>query len=255
MSEVAAAARRVTSRDLLPAHMLYKTSYSGRTARGTAVSRPAVCLTINQDETDSTGCAVNPASHPRCGHAGVCSGGFTRASIADIAQRAEGTHGAVYWHFRDKFEVFHALLTRQRSVVPFTTAPLERTRPDGSADALDWLKGQLQARLNDGLRDPLASTLYRIVYTKRESAPETVALSELVVAKNRKAEVRIEQSLHCALGPGRIEPGTDLARAAVFSHATLLGFLCRALFSLPDAGGEDVSRSIVDSIFRCIAGA
>jgi TetR/AcrR family acrAB operon transcriptional repressor len=38
--------------------------------------------------------------------------GVSRTSLGDIAQRAGATRGAVYWHFKDKVDVFSSMLSR-----------------------------------------------------------------------------------------------------------------------------------------------
>lgn len=38
--------------------------------------------------------------------------GVSRTSLGDIAERAGATRGAVYWHFRDKVDVFSSMLGR-----------------------------------------------------------------------------------------------------------------------------------------------
>ncbi|RGE40738.1 TetR family transcriptional regulator [Comamonas testosteroni] len=38
--------------------------------------------------------------------------GVSRTSLGDIAQRAGATRGAVYWHFKDKVDVFSSMLGR-----------------------------------------------------------------------------------------------------------------------------------------------
>lgn len=45
--------------------------------------------------------------------------GVARASLNEIAQRAGATRGAVYWHFKDKLDLFYAMLER-------VTLPLEQ---------------------------------------------------------------------------------------------------------------------------------
>ena len=43
--------------------------------------------------------------------------GVARASLSEIAQRAGATRGAVYWHFKDKVDVFSSVL--ERICMPF----------------------------------------------------------------------------------------------------------------------------------------
>jgi TetR/AcrR family acrAB operon transcriptional repressor len=61
--------------------------------------------------------------------------GVARASLNEIAQRAGATRGAVYWHFKDKVDVFSSMLAR--ICMPFEEicddrygdlAPLDRIR-------------------------------------------------------------------------------------------------------------------------------
>ena len=61
--------------------------------------------------------------------------GVARASLNEIAQRAGATRGAVYWHFKDKVDVFTSMLAR--ICMPFDEicddkycelVPLERIR-------------------------------------------------------------------------------------------------------------------------------
>ena len=44
--------------------------------------------------------------------------GVARASLAEIAQAAGATRGAIYWHFKDKVDLFNAMMDR-------VTLPLE----------------------------------------------------------------------------------------------------------------------------------
>ena len=46
--------------------------------------------------------------------------GVSRASLNDIARAAGTTRGAIYWHFKDKAELFNAMMER-------VTLPLEQT--------------------------------------------------------------------------------------------------------------------------------
>ena len=38
--------------------------------------------------------------------------GLSRASLSDIAQAAGATRGAIYWHFKDKVDLFNAMMER-----------------------------------------------------------------------------------------------------------------------------------------------
>ena len=38
--------------------------------------------------------------------------GVAHASLAEIAETAGVTRGAIYWHFKDKADLFHAMMLR-----------------------------------------------------------------------------------------------------------------------------------------------
>ncbi|QYY25947.1 TetR family transcriptional regulator [Diaphorobacter sp. MNS-0] len=63
--------------------------------------------------------------------------GVSRASLSDIAQAAGATRGAIYWHFKDKVDLFNAMMDRvthpleqvgSKSASMATLPPLERLR-------------------------------------------------------------------------------------------------------------------------------
>ena len=62
--------------------------------------------------------------------------GVSRTSLQDIAKRAGATRGAIYWHFKDKADLFNAMMER-------VTLPLEERvhrasfTPEGTPDISD----------------------------------------------------------------------------------------------------------------------
>ena len=87
--------------------------------------------------------------------------GVTRTSLAEVATAAGMTRGAVYWHFKDKADLFRAMC--DRATLPLD-AMFERAGATASADPLATLRalcvGALQRLADrsahaDGLRDHL----------------------------------------------------------------------------------------------------
>ena len=56
------------------------------------------------------------------------SQGVSRTSLQDIAQAAGATRGAIYWHFKDKADLFNAMMER-------ATGPLEQLAEVPNANA------------------------------------------------------------------------------------------------------------------------
>lgn len=70
--------------------------------------------------------------------------GVARSSLADIAQAAGVTRGALYWHFKDKAELFNAMMER-------VTLPLESElagAAEAPGDPIDTLTARLYRSLH-----------------------------------------------------------------------------------------------------------
>ena len=78
--------------------------------------------------------------------------GVAGTSLNDIAVEAGTTRGAIYWHFRDKADLFNAMM--DRVVMPLQCALESVQQPAGGDDPLPRLKKALRAALHalvDGL--------------------------------------------------------------------------------------------------------
>lgn len=113
--------------------------------------------------------------------------GVSRTSLQDIARAAGCTRGAIYWHFKDKADLFNAMMAR-------TTLPME----DGLA--------QLDA---PGRTDPLADVLqssmnvfHQIVHDPRTRRVFDIAtlkielVAELDGVRRRHIEVQKDCAQH-----------------------------------------------------------
>ena len=73
--------------------------------------------------------------------------GVSRTSLNDIARKAGTTRGAIYWHFKDKADLFNAMMER-------VTLPLEQAFQDLSkdlpSDPLDRVRQVMRQALHHG---------------------------------------------------------------------------------------------------------
>ena len=129
--------------------------------------------------------------------------GVSRASLNDIARKAGATRGAVYWHFKDKADLFNAMMDR-------ATLPLEESYDAGEGDA------SVNSLLK--VRSSLKACLVRISGDERMRRVFEVAthkveyVDELQAVRARHLRVRNE-----FLGKMTV----DLARAAHEQSLTL----------------------------------
>lgn len=118
--------------------------------------------------------------------------GVSRACLDDIAREAGATRGAIYWHFKDKVDLFAAMLER-------VTLPLEQShREDGvelGGDPVLQLRTMLHDALHAVVHDERARRVFEIALYKVEYAQELLAVRDRHVGVcdgfRRKLEVAL----------------------------------------------------------------
>lgn len=148
--------------------------------------------------------------------------GVSRTSLSDIAQQAGTTRGAIYWHFKDKADLFNAMMDR-------VTLPLEASFRQASQPAnTDPLAG-----IRKALRDALAQTA-NDARTRRvfEVAIHKVEyVDELQAVRQRHRAIRAECIAHMANGLRQaarqrgLRLPVPVATAALGLHALVDGLI------------------------------
>ncbi len=107
--------------------------------------------------------------------------GVTRTSLAEVATAAGMTRGAVYWHFKDKADLFRAMCER-------ATLPLDSAFEDGAAaacvDPLGTLRTLAIGALQSLASDPRAQNVFEIVFHKSELVDELAGLASFASRRN-----------------------------------------------------------------------
>lgn len=101
--------------------------------------------------------------------------GVSRASLSDIALAAGTTRGAIYWHFKDKVDLFNAMMDR-------VTLPLEQGYAEFEANAdldpLQRLRAVMALVLESVASDEHTRRVFEIAMHKVEYVGELVAVRE-----------------------------------------------------------------------------
>lgn len=91
--------------------------------------------------------------------------GVSRTSLEQVARAAGVTRGAVYWHFKNKADLFNAMMNR-------VTLPLESEILRSGERALDdpvaQIRGSFLAALRATVKDPQARRVFEIALFKVE---------------------------------------------------------------------------------------
>ncbi|MBC5762983.1 TetR family transcriptional regulator [Ramlibacter albus] len=102
--------------------------------------------------------------------------GVAGTSLNDIAMAAGTTRGAIYWHFRDKADLFNAMM--DRVTLPLQAAASRLVESSEDEDALPSLRSAIRAALSQTVRDPQTRRVFEIATHKVEYVDSLFAIRE-----------------------------------------------------------------------------
>lgn len=172
--------------------------------------------------------------------------GVSCTSLNEIACEAGLTRGAIYWHFKNKHDVFEAMLTRQ-------TLPLEQLgalakNPD-EPDPLGRLRELLLFVTREVKRDPSRRRVYEIVFQKCELTEENEPLGSLHRHSFQTGSESMHGTFENAIRQGQLPDNIDIDGAITHLHVQLTGVIYLWLL-MPDSFDiETESTRLIDSFF------
>lgn len=177
--------------------------------------------------------------------------GVSRTSLADIAEAASVTRGAIYWHFRDKADLFCEMVARVTMPMEGAPCQIDHSRsPDPLASVRAMLVGILQRTSGDAQ----ARRVFHIVFHKCEYVDEMQPVWKRFSEMRAGCSQRLEQGLKAAVRAGQLPARLDARRTAVGLHALLDGLISswvRDPDSMPQASEADrVIDLFIDGIGR-----
>jgi TetR/AcrR family acrAB operon transcriptional repressor len=173
--------------------------------------------------------------------------GVAGTSLNDIAQAAGTTRGAIYWHFRDKADLFNAMM--DRVALPLQRA-LSLVDAQPEHDPLPGLKEALRSALHQAVHDPQTRRVFEVATHKVEY------VDSLCAVRARHLELRAlwvqryrQVLLHSARVRGRRLP-VPAEIAAHGLHALLDGLIQNWLLDPAAFELESTAMKAVDIYLR-----
>lgn len=148
--------------------------------------------------------------------------GVTRTSLADVATGAGMTRGAIYWHFKDKADLFRAMC--DRATLPLE-ANFERADVDARVDPLGTLRSLSVAALTSLASDPRVQNVFEIVFHKSELVDELAGLATTHRQERSACRCQIEDVIRRAAVAGQLPADIDAALATQGLHAAMVGIM------------------------------
>ena len=157
--------------------------------------------------------------------------GIARTTLADIAELAGVTRGAIYWHFDNKAELVQALLDSLQEPLD---ALSQASESEDEPDPLGCMRQLLVQLMHQMASDPKTRRINEILHHKCEFTDE---MCEIRVQRQNAVidcHERITRSLGNAIKRGQLPTDTNPEHAALAIFAYIDGLIRRWLL-LPDS--------------------
>jgi len=159
--------------------------------------------------------------------------GFENVSMRMLAERIGCSHGALYLHFRDKREIFDAIV--EESFEQFTAAL--RSSKARSGDPVRWVRRAARAYVEFGLENPHAYEFAFVLRRPPGSPTQPHSAYGLMRALIKRC---IDEKRFRAMD-------VDVASQALWSAVHGITALLIARPDFPWAGRDAVIRRVIDS--------
>ncbi|NMM76892.1 TetR family transcriptional regulator [Acidovorax sp. SRB_14] len=148
--------------------------------------------------------------------------GVSRTSLNDIAVAAGTTRGAIYWHFKDKADLFNAMMER-------VTLPLERTLTLANVITADDPVAEIRSAMLEALRiiatDAQTRRVLTIATHQVEYTAELSAVQERHVRVHSECVARNQAALARAFAARRLSAPMPLECAALGLQVLIEGLV------------------------------
>jgi len=169
--------------------------------------------------------------------------GVSRTSLDDVARAAGVTRGAIYWHFKDKADLFGAMLGRV--ALPMEEM-LQRTSEAAGDDPLAHVRGRSVAVLRKVVGDARARRVFDVVAHKCEYVDEMAAVRRRINGMRANCLAQLESGFRNAIRRGLLPAGVEPRAAAVGLHALVDGLITNWLIDPKYFADARAAEQIVD---------
>lgn len=169
--------------------------------------------------------------------------GVSRTSLNDIARKAGTTRGAIYWHFKDKADLFNAMMER-------VTLPLEQALQDLSkdlpSDPLDRVRQVIQQAMHQIANDSRTRRVFEVCTQKVEYVDELEAVSTRHLTIRTEFLMQVELGLKLSAARRGMTPPISFTNAAQGLHAMVDGLIQNWLLDVDAFDLPSTSEQVID---------
>ncbi len=148
--------------------------------------------------------------------------GVSRTSLQDIALAAGASRGAIYWHFKNKADLFNAMM--ECAILPIEQA-MQQIGHDAAQDPLLELENAILQTMRSIICDARTREIFEIATLKVEYVDELLAVKARHVQGYASGTHEIQRSLQEAVIRRGVTPLMPPALAAHGLHALMAGLI------------------------------
>lgn len=148
--------------------------------------------------------------------------GVSRASLSDIAQAAGATRGAIYWHFKDKVDLFGAMM--ERGILPLEQGYSE-IECSTCPDPVQRLRAVMALVLGTVASDDRTRRVFEIATYKVEYVDELAAARERHIAASEAFTRQLARDFQIAAHMQGVALPMTAMEAAIGLHALFEGLM------------------------------
>lgn len=174
-----------------------------------------------------------------------CEHGVSRTSLAEVAAAAGVTRGAVYWHFKDKADLFEAMC--ERATLPLDLL-LSEAASSPCSDPMGALRELAIGVLTALATDSRAQAVFEVIFHKTELTGELASVAGQRESERCQCLSNVGQLVRQAVAIGQLPADTDADLTAGLLHACVGGIMREWVLDKSAYDLAQCAPSFIDSL-------
>ncbi|WP_288108825.1 TetR family transcriptional regulator [Limnobacter sp.] len=170
--------------------------------------------------------------------------GVSRTSLNEIAKSAGLTRGAIYWHFKNKADLFEAMM--QRVFLPMEEFAQESAQAT-EANPLDRIRNTALQVVDMMVNEERARRVFEIVMHKMELVDDMLPMRDRHLHGRNECIGKVESDFQVALSRNLLKSHVKPHEAAIGLHAILDGLIANWVLEPSAFDLEAQARFTIDA--------
>lgn len=176
--------------------------------------------------------------------------GLAQSTLSDVALAADVTRGAIYWHFKNKGDLFDAMCERVRLPLESLAAtPFEQY----AHDPLGHLRNTWVKFMKNVVTDARSRKVLDIIFLRSELVDKDDPIWVRQQHCYEKGLANMERILKEAIALDQLPKNLDTRLAAISLHSHVIGLLMNWLFSPGSFALAEVAPDTIDACLESLS--